>query len=67
VQRGPRQLFRGLWRRKARAGAPAHRPSLALKTIALIRELAASHRTWGAERIRGALLKLPIRVAKSTI
>jgi hypothetical protein len=29
--------------------------------------MAASNRTWGAERIRGELLKVHIRVAKSTI
>ena len=37
------------------------------ETIALIREMAAANRLWGAERIRGELLKLDIRVAKSTI
>ncbi|HSH80684.1 MAG TPA: integrase core domain-containing protein, partial [Herpetosiphonaceae bacterium] len=62
-----RQLFRRFWRRQSRATAPAHRPPLALETVALIRELAATNRTWGAERIRGELLKLGIRVAKSTI
>ena len=36
-------------------------------TIALIREMAVANRTWGAERIRGELLKLNIRVAKWTI
>jgi len=50
-----------------RAAAPAHRPPLAPETVALIRELAAANRLWGAERIRGELLKLDIRVAKSTI
>src|SRR5207302_688737 len=40
---------------------------LAPETIALIREMAAANRTWGPERIRGELLKLHIRVAKSTI
>ncbi|MGN6359881.1 MAG: integrase core domain-containing protein, partial [Thermomicrobiales bacterium] len=62
-----RQLFRWSWRRRSRATAPAHRPSLAPETIALIREMAAAKRLWGAERIRGELLKLDIRVAKSTI
>ena len=36
-------------------------------TIALIRELAAANPLWGAERIRGELLKLHIRVAKWTV
>jgi putative transposase len=62
-----RRLFRLFWRRKSRAAAPAHRPPIATETIALIREMAAANRTWGAERIRGELLKLHIRVAKSTI
>ena len=35
--------------------------------VALIRRMAKENRTWGAERIRGELLKLGIRVSKSTI
>lgn len=62
-----RDLFRWHWRRKSRAAAPAHRPPLAPETIMLIKEMAASNRLWGAERIRGELRKLGIRVAKSTI
>jgi transposase InsO family protein len=62
-----RELFRRFCRRKARPAAPAHRPPLAPETIALIREMAAANRTWGAERIRGELLKLHIHVAKRTI
>ena len=62
-----RQLFRLHWRRKSRAVAPAYRPPLAPDTIALIRQMAAANSLWGAERIRGELLKLDIRVAKSTI
>src|SRR5215218_10194970 len=65
--RWPRRLFRWSWRRKARAAAPAHRPPLAPETVALIRDMAAANRLWGAERIRGELLKLDLRVAKSTI
>ena len=62
-----RRLFRWHWRRKSRVTAPAHRPPLAPEMIALIQEMAAANRLWGAERIRGELLKLGIRVAKSTI
>ncbi len=62
-----RRLFRGHWRRKSRAQIVAHRPPLAPETIALIKEMAGANRLWGAERIRGELLKLDIRVAKSTI
>ena len=62
-----RDLFRRFWRRKSRTTTPAHRPAITPETIALIREMAAANRTWGAERIRGELLKLDIRVAKATI
>ncbi len=62
-----RQLFRQFWRWKSGATAPAHLPPIAPEAIALIREMAAANRLWGAERIRGELLKLDIRVAKSTI
>jgi putative transposase len=62
-----RNLFRCFWHRKSRATAPAHRPPIAPETIALIREMAAANRIWGAERIRGELLKLHIHVAKWTI
>ena len=62
-----RRLFRWSWRRTSQPTAPAHHPPLPAETIALIREMAAANRTWGAERIRGELLKLGIRVAKSTI
>ncbi len=62
-----RELFHRFSHRKSRATAPAHRPPLAPETIALIRQMAVANRTWGAERIRGELLKLHIRVAKWTI
>ncbi len=62
-----RQGFRLFWRRKSRAcGSPAT-PKVAPETIALIKEMAAANRLWGAERIRGELLKLNIRVTKTTI
>jgi len=35
--------------------------------VALIQEMAVQNRLWGAERIRGELLKLGIRVCKRTI
>jgi putative transposase len=61
-----RRRFR--WHRRRRSGAtrPANRPPLAPATIALLRGMAASNRPWGAERIRGAPLRLGLRVAKST-
>ncbi len=67
VLRWHRQLLRRFWRQKSHMTAPAHRPPIAAETIALIREMAAANRLWGAERIRGELLKLDIHVAKSTI
>ena len=67
VLRWHRQLFRGYWRWRSRTLVPAHRPPLAPETVALIREMASANRLWGAERIRGELLKLDIRVTKSTI
>ena len=62
-----RQLFRGYRRRKSRATSPARPPRVAAETIALIRELAAANRLYGAERIRGEPLKLDIRMAKWTV
>ena len=37
-------------------------PRIAAETIALIETMAGNNRLWGAERIRGKLLKLGIRV-----
>ena len=60
-----RQGFRRFWRRKS---APRSRPSpLAATTIALIGQMARDNPLWGAERIRGELLKLGLRVSKRTI
>jgi len=61
-----RQGFRLFWRRRSPA-TTAPTPKVAAETIALIREMAAANRSWDAERIRGELLKLHIRVAKTTI
>ncbi len=47
--------------------ASSHKPKAAAETIMLIREMAAKNRLWGAERIRGELLKLGIHVCKRTI
>ncbi len=60
-----RQGFRLVWRRTSRAATS--RPRLPDETIARIKEMAAANRRWGAERIRGELLKLDIRVSKRTI
>jgi putative transposase len=53
------------WKHKSKA--PSHKPKVAAETIALIKEMASNNRLWGAERIRGELLKLDIRVCKRTI
>jgi putative transposase len=65
VLRWHRQLFRRYWKRKSKTAS--HTPKVAAETIALIREMATNNRLWGAERIRGELLKLGIRVCKRTI
>ena len=61
-----REGFRLLWRWKSRPPSKPQ-PRLAADVIKLIRGMASSNATWGAERIRGELLKLGIRVAKRTI
>jgi putative transposase len=53
------------WKYKSRAASS--NPKIPTETVALIKEMAAQNRLWGAERIRGALLKLGIRVCKRTI
>ena len=60
-----RELFRLYWKRRSKASS--HQPKVAAETIALIRQMARENRLWGAERIRGELLKLGIRVCKRTI
>jgi putative transposase len=58
-------LFRIFWKRKSKVHA--RKPRLSPETISLIKEMAAHNRLWGAERIRGELLKLDIQVSKRTI
>ena len=60
-----RELFRLYWKRRSKASS--YKPRVAAETIALIREMAKENRLWGAERIRGEVLKLGIRVCKRTI
>ena len=60
-----RELFRGYWKRKSKVFS--RQPKVASETIALIREVAKNNRLWGAERIRGELLKLGIHVCKRTM
>ncbi len=59
-----RRLFKRVWRRKSRPKSqPARLPQ---ETIDLI-QMMATDNPWGAERIRGELLKLGIKVSKRTI
>jgi putative transposase len=60
-----RELFRLVWKHKSKA--LSHQPKLTPETITLIREMARNNRLWGAERIRGELLKLGLRICKRTI
>jgi putative transposase len=60
-----REVFRFYWKHKSKAHF--HKPKVAAETIALIREMTTKNRLWGAERIRGELLKLGIHVCKRTI
>src|SRR5258708_35550869 len=60
-----RELFCVFWKHTSKARS--RKPRLSHETIRLIREMAANNRLWGAERIRGELLKLNIQVAKRTI
>jgi len=58
------RLFKLLWKRKSK---PKDQPArLAQETIDLIQMMRRDNR-WGAERIRGELLKLGIRVTKRTV
>lgn len=59
-----RQLFKLVWRHKSTA--PVHKSPLPPETIDLIKRMALENRLWGAERIRGELLKVGIRVSKRT-
>jgi putative transposase len=60
-----RQGFRLFWKYRSRAATP--KPKIAQETVALIKEMARDNRLWGAERIRGELLKLGLSVCKRTI
>jgi len=60
-----RELFRRYWRRKSRTRKQKSR--LPQETIDLIRQMAVENCLWGAERIRGELLKLGIEVSKRTV
>jgi putative transposase len=66
VLRWHREEFRLFGRRRSRSSGPRE-PRVAPHVVALIHRMACDNRLWGAERIRGELLKLGIRVAKRTV
>jgi len=65
VLRWHRQGLRLFWKRKSRARSL--QAQIPVETITLIKEMATNNRLWGAERIRGELLKVGIKAAKRTI
>jgi putative transposase len=67
VLRWHRELFRRIWQRKSKPKQKQGRPPLTDDLVAQIKRMAKENLTWGAERIRGELLKLGIRVSKSSI
>ena len=60
-----RDLFTLLWRHKSRRRGAGRR--LRAEVIDLIQAMATANGLWGAERIRGELLKVGIRVSKRTV
>ena len=60
-----RDLFPLAWRWKTKTDKRT--PRVSRQVIALIKEMASENHTWGAERIRGELLKLGISLSKRTI
>jgi transposase InsO family protein len=62
VLRWHRLGFRLFWRWRSRAGGRGRNSH-----ASTIRDMAATNPRWGAERIRGELLKLGIRVSKRTV
>ena len=60
-----RELFKHFWKKKSKT---KHHPRrISDEVISLIHQMANENHLWGAEHIRGELLKLGIRVAKRTI
>ena len=57
--------FRLFWKQKSHA--TSREPKIPVETVTLIKEMAGNNRLWGAERIRGELLKVGIKVAKRTV
>jgi putative transposase len=66
VLRWHREGFRLFWRAGSRSPARPP-PRIPTETVDLIERLAMENGLWGAERIRGELLKIGVRVSKRTI
>ena len=64
ILRWHRTGFRLFWRHRSKSRNDSR---LAPEKIDLSRDMAKRNRLWGAERIRGDLLKLGVRVGKRTI
>src|SRR5262249_54574302 len=64
IIRWHRAGFRLFWKSRSR---PRNGTPIPKETIDLIRDMAGRGRLWGAERIRGELLKVGIKVSKRTI
>jgi putative transposase len=62
-----RDLFRLVWRRQSRAKRRGGRRPLSGWVVQLMRRMAREDPLWGAERIRGEMLKQNMGVAKSSI
>ena len=65
ILRWHREGFRLFWRRRSKKSRG--RPQMTAETIDLIKRMARNNRLWGAERIRGELLKLGIAASKRSI
>jgi hypothetical protein len=57
-----RELFQFYWRKKSQG-----KPKISAEMVVLIQKMAKENQLWGAERIRGELLKLGLEVSKRTI
>jgi putative transposase len=59
------QGFRLFWKLKSKRKSTE--PKISPEIVTMIKQMAAENQIWGAERIRGELLKLGIKVSKRTI
>ncbi len=60
-----RDLFCGYWKRKSKP--KPRKPRVSPEIIRIIKQITRDNFLWGAERIRGELLKLGIKISKRTI